>query len=276
MNSDLSDIAAALTGSLPRNGEAGMSGALKAADGSIPAPSLTFDNEENTGFYRAGTGQIGVVIQGVQIFAITSTGIPGTIPVGIFADWGAAAAPPFWLLCFGQAVSRTTYAALFAIIGTLYGSGDGATTFNLPDLRGRAPYGKDDMGGVAANRITVAGGNFDGTVLGANGGLQNHINTLAQLPGLTASQALTVPVGGSGSVPVNVSNVNFAANISAGGIVNIPTSGNANQYGGITSFAATVAAIVAGTGNGAGGGAAAAHTVLSPAIILNKIIYVGV
>lgn len=60
---------------------------------------------------------------------------------GMVAMWAASAAPSGWLLCQGQAVSRTTYAALFAAIGTSYGAGDGATTFNLPDAQGRMPVG---------------------------------------------------------------------------------------------------------------------------------------
>ena len=74
----------------------------------------------------------------------------GGIPSGAVLPFAGTAAPAGWLLCYGQAVSRTTYAALFNALGTAYGAGDGSTTFNLPDLRGRVPGGKDDMGGVAA------------------------------------------------------------------------------------------------------------------------------
>ena len=57
-------------------------------------------------------------------------------PVGTINAYGGATAPDGWLLCQGQAVSRTDYANLFAVIGTSFGSGDGSTTFNIPDLRG--------------------------------------------------------------------------------------------------------------------------------------------
>src|SRR6185437_8402258 len=90
------------------------------------------------------------------------------------------AAPSGWLLCFGQAISRTTYAALFAAIGTSFGAGDGSTTFNIPDLRGRAAFGLDNMGGSAAGRITSAGSGIAGTTLGATGGdehMQAHGHT---------------------------------------------------------------------------------------------------
>lgn len=90
--------------------------------------------------------------------------------------YAGSAAPSGWLVCDGSAVSRTTYAALFAVIGTTYGAGDGSTTFNLPDLRGRTTIG-------------VGQGNTgEGGVLGTNralasvGGTETHTLTLAQIP----------------------------------------------------------------------------------------------
>lgn len=77
-------------------------------------------------------------------------------PAGVIVAYAGSAAPSGWLFCDGSAVSRTTFAALFAAIATAYGSGDGSTTFNLPDLRGRVAVGKDDIGGVAANRVQVS------------------------------------------------------------------------------------------------------------------------
>lgn len=62
-------------------------------------------------------------------------------PVGMITDYGGSVAPAGWLICDGQAVSRTTYADLFAVIGVTYGDGDGSTTFNLPDARGRVGVG---------------------------------------------------------------------------------------------------------------------------------------
>lgn len=82
-------------------------------------------------------------------------------------------APTGWLLCYGQTVSRTTYATLFSAIGTTYGAGDGSTTFALPDLRGRAIFGVDNMGSSAANRVTSGVSGITGTTLGASGGSQS-------------------------------------------------------------------------------------------------------
>ena len=85
-------------------------------------------------------------------------------------------------MCDGSAVSRTTFSELFASIGTTYGTGDGSTTFNLPDLRGRVAAGKDNMGGTPTNRLTAAGAGITGTALGATGGNQTHTLTTAQMP----------------------------------------------------------------------------------------------
>jgi microcystin-dependent protein len=99
----------------------------------------------------------------------------------------AASIPALWYPCFGQAVSRTTYSALFAVIGTTWGAGDLSTTFNLPDLRGRATFGVDNMGGVAAGRVTSGVSGIAGSTLGAVGGSQ-----YAQLDAATAASASTV------------------------------------------------------------------------------------
>lgn len=99
-------------------------------------------------------------------------------PSGVIAPFAGSAAPSFWLLCYGQAVSRTTYADLFAAIGTTYGVGDGSTTFNLPDLRGREISGKDDMGGAAASRTTVT---LTGTKASTSSGVITGLSSTAGL-----------------------------------------------------------------------------------------------
>lgn len=66
-----------------------------------------------------------------------------TYPIGAIAPYGGNTAPANWLICDGSAISRVTYADLFSVIGTSFGSGDGSTTFNLPDLRSKVPLGKD-------------------------------------------------------------------------------------------------------------------------------------
>lgn len=117
--------------------------------------------------------------------ALSSAFVP---PAGSLIAYAGTTAPTGWLLCAGQEVSRTTYAALDAVLGTTYGAytngsgGAGTTHFRLPDLRGRVPAGKDDMGGTAATRLTTAGSGVDGATLGAAGGAQTHVLTVGQLP----------------------------------------------------------------------------------------------
>lgn len=124
----------------------------------------------------------------------------GLAPAGVVLPFAGSTAPTGWLLCFGQAVSRTTYADLFTALGTTYGAGDGSTTFALPDLRGRVPGGKDNMGGSAASRLTTAGAGVDGVTLGAAGGAQTHTLTTAQIPAHAHSYVGGANAAGSGTV----------------------------------------------------------------------------
>lgn len=118
---------------------------------------------------------------------VTGAIIGGPTPIGAGMDFWGNTAPNGWLFAYGQAVSRTTYAALFAIMGTTYGAGDGSTTFNLPDKRGRVSIPLDNMGGTAASRVTQAVSGVNATQLGAAGGDQH-------------AQADTITVTPSGSI----------------------------------------------------------------------------
>ena len=84
---------------------------------------------------------------------------------GIIEMFAGSTAPTGWLICDGSAVSRTTYATLFAVVGTTYGTGDGSTTFNLPDMRGRVAVG---VGNGTATEHT-------NHTLGEQGGRENAI-----------------------------------------------------------------------------------------------------
>ena len=118
-------------------------------------------------------------------------------PTGSVIAFAGTAAPTDWLLCYGQAVSRTTYAALFAVISTTYGVGDGSSTFNLPDLRGRVVAGQDDMGGSSANRLTDQSGGLDGDVLGDTGGSETHTLTTPEIAAHTHTCTDGTNTGGS-------------------------------------------------------------------------------
>lgn len=99
--------------------------------------------------------------------------VPGApAPAGSLQMFAGASAPLGYLLCDGAAVSRTTYAALFAVVGTTYGAGNGTTTFNLPDLRGRGPIGAGTGAGLTPRTLGSGGGSetiiLDGTTLPAH------------------------------------------------------------------------------------------------------------
>ncbi|WP_316235072.1 MULTISPECIES: phage tail protein [unclassified Bradyrhizobium] len=112
-----------LTGPLVNAG-----GQLIVSDGTASAPSHSFASNTQVGFYLTTYGAIGV--------AGRMTG-QGPVPIGALIDFAGTTAPAGFMACNGQAVSRTTYAELYAAIGTTWGAGDGSTTFNLPDLRDR-------------------------------------------------------------------------------------------------------------------------------------------
>ena len=92
--------------------------------------------------------------------------VQAQVPIGGMLDWPTNTAPSFYLLCDGTAVSRSTYAALFAVLGTTYGSGDGSTTFNVPNYKGRhviyrdAGVGDIDTVGETGGTTTIASGNL--------------------------------------------------------------------------------------------------------------------
>src|ERR1051326_3139076 len=169
MNSDLSDIATGLTGSIAADGQTPMTGQLQGnSTGSAAVPSFTFSGSTDAGFYPAGSGNVGVAVGGTNVATFTAQGLQtNQTPIGMVVDFAGSTAPTLWLLCFGQSLSTTTYAALFAVIGYTYG-GSGAN-FNLPDFRGRTVFGQDNIGGGTAGRIT-GNLNYNGPVFGNFGG----------------------------------------------------------------------------------------------------------
>lgn len=144
------------------------------------------------------------------------------LPAGTLLDFGGTAAPAGFLLCYGQEVSQTTYAALFANIGTTWNTGgEAGGNFRLPDFRGRARVGKDDMGGSAANRVTSAGSGITGTTLGATGGAETHTLTTPQIPshlhGQTVLTTSGAAVGSQRSSPNSGSENSFNNTQNTGG-----------------------------------------------------------
>lgn len=188
-----------------------------------------------------------------------------TAPVGHIVIWPTNTAPLNFLFCNGAAVSRVTHANLFAVIGVQYGAGNGTTTFNLPDLRGRVPVGKDDMGGAAAvNRVTAVISGLNGTLLGAAGGnqsMQTHTHTVND-PGHAHS------VYDPGHVHFGTV-TGLVAGASGGAVVVITGGANtASAATGISIYAAPTGVTNANTGAGTSQN-------VQPSIIMNYIIYAG-
>jgi microcystin-dependent protein len=208
------------------------------------------------------------------------------VPPGCMMDYAGATEPLGWIFAWGQAISRTTYAPLFAAIGVVYGAGDGSTTFNVPDCRGRVSAGDDNMGGTDAGRLTTAGSGLDGKTVGAVGGSQSITLTAAQMPAHThvAPDHLhtgvtdhTHGVPNHQHVISNVTQVQFTGNVKGGtgtfsffqtSLTTDPTG--ACQTGGSDRALSTGAADRVLTTTSAGGGTGITNC--QPTIILNKII----
>jgi microcystin-dependent protein len=127
------------------------------------------------------------------------TGIEG-IPTATIVPWSSASVPSGFLECNGTAVSRSTYSALFAIVGTTYGAGDGSTTFNTPDLQDNTPVGKSNnkaLGSTGGANTVAATGNVGGSTANATlseAQLASHshsVNSGLQSPNPTTTQFIT-------------------------------------------------------------------------------------
>lgn len=129
-------------------------------------------------------------------------------PIGAIVLWGTESAPSGYLLCDGSQVSRTTYADLFAVIGTTFGAGNGSSTFNLPNFKGKVPVGQNSV-------------DSDFNELGETGGAKRHTLSTGEMP----SHSHTIDVGyypsGSGAdfggTPANKTGVSQPASTNTAG-----------------------------------------------------------
>ena len=173
-------------------GVPGGDGKLKVPSNGIGSNELASDPSVDA---NRAVGTDHIKDNSVTAAKLNSAAVSVLMPTSTILPYAGSAAPTGYFLCDGSAKSRTTYAGLFAIIGTTYGVGDGSTTFNIPDLRGRVIAGQDDMGGSSANRLTTAKSGINGDNLGAFGGLEDHLLTAAEsgLPAHSHTQGLSGP-----------------------------------------------------------------------------------
>jgi microcystin-dependent protein len=280
-NQNWDDLASEMTNSVAADGQTSMTGALKCSSGTLALPSQSFAADTNTGRYRKASDTMADVCGGTEIVEISSTGISvtGTVdattvkqggfslmPVGSMFPYAGSSAPSGYLLCRGQTLSRTTYAALFAAIGTSYGAGDGSTTFAIPDLRGRVPAGADDIGN--SNRLTSSYFGADSHNLGATGGSESHTLTTAQLASHTHSNSLNDPGHSHGVTLSNGATAVLTLTGGSGTVTGGGTSSSAGLSVNSNTTGATITNAAAGSGN--------AHNNVQPTIITNYIIFAGV
>jgi microcystin-dependent protein len=227
---------------------------LRSAPGvELPAGAIVEGTPYAATYYTSNSGEW--VLHGFY-------GNPYSIPLGGLMPYVGATAPnSSFVLPYGQAISRTTYSDLFALCSTAFGSGDGSTTFNVPDLRGRTVFGKRDMGGTDSSRITVTGSGMDGSVTGTTGGVESVTLTSTQVPA-TALSINTVSLG-------TISVTNGGSQVKVGG------SGDNLTGGGINHQAVDLSVTIPDftpTGTVSGGGAL--HTNMPPTIIMPYILRV--
>lgn len=155
-------------------------------------PGNTGDTDRGLGVYTTEDAlapiRANLVVQSTITGSTSETAAP-LIPAGVVLAWAGSSAPSGWLECAGSAISRTTYAALYAICGTAFGSGDGSTTFNLPDIRGRAIYGTSSTVARAATS-TAIGASFNAAAYNtAAGGTHTHTPTTTNVTSTTDKDA---------------------------------------------------------------------------------------
>jgi microcystin-dependent protein len=147
-------------------------------------------------------------------------------PIGSIVMYGGTSAPTGWKMCDGSAISRSTYDALFAVVGENFGQGNGTTTFNLPDLRGQFVRGVDNGAGTdpdAGSRTAMATGGNTGDAVGSvqdeefkehnhdvngEGGLNSTLVAATSNNSTTPSTITTENAGGSETRPTNAA-LNF-------------------------------------------------------------------
>jgi microcystin-dependent protein len=178
-------------------------------------------------------------------------------PVGEIALWATSTAPTGWLIADGSTVSRSTYSALFAVISTTYGVGDGSTTFGLPNLKGKVPVGRDSSD-VAFDTMGETGGVKTNALVVGNLPAHTHDSPSSSSSSTSLTNASAVVVEGAGNA------------LLLNGAQGLETYGPYNAVSVTASTTTTTTTTVSGGGNGTATGTAFDN--LQPYITLNYII----
>jgi microcystin-dependent protein len=205
------------------------------------------------------------VKEGISVADDNNVGGYPLVPAGSVIAFAGSTAPEGWLLCDGRStgILRTTYANLFAVLGTSYGSGDGSTTFNLPDMRSRVPIGAGAGTGLTSRTLATTGGAE--SVVVVSGNLPTHVHSIAHDHANVTSTGQSVghthsidpPNTTSTGTSVNHSHDTDPANTTSAGENNSHYHGPDSGYHehsykvAQTATAGTNRAILTGTGSGA-------------------------
>ena len=254
------------------NGGTGQITANAAVNALLPAQA------SNSGKYLTTNGtdsSWGAVVSGTTIPSGSMQMYAGAITQTVSAGTVTTTSPSGWLLANGNAVSRTTYSALFTAIGTTYGTGDGSTTFNLPSMAGRLPMGSGTGLGLNASGTGVTSGTaMTARALGAWFGEETHLLTTTELASHT--HANTVSGGSTG-------NAGSHSHTPSGSIGNVGLGTNNLSVSGGSQWGFTTSATITNTVadhthtftpsiNNVAAGGGSRHDTIPPVLVMNFII----
>lgn len=174
----------------------------------------------------------------VKAYVDATAGETFLVPTGAILPYGGATAPTNYLLCDGSAVSRTTYSALFAVLSTNYGVGDGSTTFNLPNLKGRFPLGYSASAPTKTFTFASRSSNTI-TVTGADNHAHNELQTGQAIFYDTTGSVITGLTDATTYYVIRVTATSFqlatsVANANEGTAISLSSDGSGTQTFAIT------------------------------------------
>lgn len=180
-------------------------------------------------------GQIVEVVKSPGGFELLTPTAGGASPTGSVQMFAGLTAPSGWLLCDASAISRSTYGALFSVIGTSYGVGNGTSTFNLPDMRGRVPVGMGTGtgGGTSGTGLPSGGSALTAVSRGTWKGEETHVLITAELAAHTHSNTPPSPTPGGGGGGVTGIEVSDGTSASSANTYNTSSTGGDGAHNNI-------------------------------------------